>query len=103
MCRQVIEINMRTQQRFSVERTLNRAMVHNGMANGSRGMDNTARAGTLVRGEPESGNHETSQRDLLELNIEKVPSATLARLIEEVRNETIVGQSYNRSYHRHNR
>jgi len=66
-------------------------------------MANTVKTDTLVRGEPESGNLEISQRDLLELNIENVPSATLARLIEEVRNETIVGRSYNRSYHRHNR
>ena len=78
-------------------------MMDNGMVNGSKGMDNTTRADTLIRDEPESGNLEISQRDLLELNIEKVPSDTLARLIEEVRNETIVGQSYNRSYHRHNR
>ena len=78
-------------------------MMHNGMANGSKGMTNTTRADTLIRDEPDSDNLEISQRDLLELNIEKVPSATLARLIEEVRNETTVGRSYNRSYHRHNR
>ena len=77
--------------------------MHDSIAIGGRGMVNTIKPDTLVRGEPKSGDLEISQRDLLELNIEKVPSATLARLIEEVRNETIVGQSYNRSYHRHNR
>lgn len=41
--------------------------------------------------------------DLLEVDIHSIPSPTLARLIDEVRNEENVSRSYNRSYHRHNR
>ena len=66
-------------------------------------MANTATTDTPSRGELESTDLEGSQHDLLELKIEDVPSATLARLIEEVRNETIVTRSYNRTYNRHNR
>lgn len=66
-------------------------------------MANTATTDTPSRGELESADLKGSQQDLLELKIEDVPSVTLARLIEEVRNETIVGRSYNRTYNRHNR
>lgn len=46
----------------------------------------------------------TMSRSIDLLNDEKRPisSAVLNRLIEEVRNEPVIGR-YNRSYHRHNR
>ncbi len=66
-------------------------------------MANTATTDTPSRDELDSADLKGSQHDLLELKIEDVPSVTLARLIEEVRNETTVGRSYNRTYNRHNR
>jgi hypothetical protein len=42
--------------------------------------------------------------DLLEIDINKLPSRVLARLIEEVRNEEAsVPNAYNRYHNRHNR
>ena len=41
--------------------------------------------------------------DGLEVDVKEISSPTLARLIEEVRNDAVAGSSYNRSYHRHNR
>lgn len=41
--------------------------------------------------------------DELEVDRKEISSPTLARLIEEVRNDAVAGSSYNRSYHRHNR
>ena len=66
-------------------------------------MADPAETDSLFRDEREAGNLKGSQGDLLELDIESIPSPTLARLIEEVRNEAAVGRAYNRSYHRHNR
>ncbi len=43
------------------------------------------------------------QHDLLELDLDSIPSPTLARLVEEVRNDDNPSLSYNRTYHRHNR
>ena len=41
--------------------------------------------------------------DILELDLDSIPSPTLARLVEEVRNDDNPSLSYNRTYHRHNR
>jgi len=42
--------------------------------------------------------------DLLEIDVSKLPSPTLARLIEEVRNEEPAGiDAYSRFHNRHNR
>ena len=46
---------------------------------------------------------ESSKNALLDVDIESIPSPTLTRLIEEVRNDANVGRAYNRTYHRHNR
>ena len=43
----------------------------------------------------------------LDIQLTQIPSKTLARLIEEVRNDpkptTVSGTAYNRTYNRHNR
>jgi hypothetical protein len=45
-----------------------------------------------------------TQPDVTEELDERIDSATLARLIEEVRNENLnVGRNYDRTYNRHNR
>lgn len=43
------------------------------------------------------------KHDLLELDLASIPSPTLTRLINEVRNDDNPSLSYNRTYHRHNR
>ena len=52
-----------------------------------------------------SQSQESSTRtDLLEVDTSKLPSAVLARLIEEVRNEeTSTTRAYDRVHNRHNR
>lgn len=46
----------------------------------------------------------TAITDLLEVDTSKLPSAVLARLIEEVRNEeTSTTRAYDRVHNRHNR
>ena len=42
-------------------------------------------------------------RTLLDVDMNSIPSPTLARLIEEVRNDENISRSYNRTYNRHNR
>ena len=39
----------------------------------------------------------------IDVDISAIPSPTIARLIEEVRNERKTTGRYNRAYHRHNR
>lgn len=39
----------------------------------------------------------------IDVDVSDIQSPTLARLIEEVRNEPKATGSYNRAYHRHNR
>lgn len=47
---------------------------------------------------------ESPSNKLQELEIDKIPSPTLARLIEEVRNEEeLSAHAYNRMHNRHNR
>lgn len=47
---------------------------------------------------------ESSTEKLLEIDLSKIPSPTLARLIEEVRNEeTSPIDAYSRFHNRHNR
>ena len=48
--------------------------------------------------------HATGPQVDLEVNLEGLSSATLARLVEEVRNEELPGATkYDRVYNRHNR
>jgi hypothetical protein len=48
--------------------------------------------------------HATDPQMNLEVNLEGFSSATLARLVEEVRNEDLTGATkYDRVYNRHNR
>lgn len=48
--------------------------------------------------------HATGPQVNLEVNLEGLSSATLARLVEEVRNEGLPGATkYDRVYNRHNR
>ncbi len=45
-----------------------------------------------------------SQRDVsIDVDVSAIQSPTLARLIEEVRNDGKTTGSYDRAYHRHNR
>ena len=48
---------------------------------------------------------QTDQADKInELNLDKIPSPVIARLIEEVRNEEVYSiNAYNRMHNRHNR
>lgn len=47
---------------------------------------------------------ETDISETSEIDISKIPSTVLARLIEEVRNEELLNTSvYNRTHNRHNR
>lgn len=46
---------------------------------------------------------EYPRHPLLDIDIRRMPSPALARLVEEVRNDDEVGRAYNRTYHRHNR
>ena len=46
---------------------------------------------------------EYPRHPLLDIDIEKLPGPTLARLVEEVRNDDNVTRAYNRTYNRHNR
>lgn len=47
---------------------------------------------------------QTTTLDLLEIDITKLPSPVLARLIEEVRNDEVaVPDAYSRYHNRHNR
>ena len=47
---------------------------------------------------------ELPTESLLEIDLSKIPSPVLARLIEEVRNEeTTTNNAYNRYHNRHNR
>ena len=39
----------------------------------------------------------------IDVDLESLPGPTLARLIDEVRNDQPVGRAYNRTYNRHNR
>ena len=48
--------------------------------------------------------HPTGPQRNLEVNLEALSSATLARLVKEVRNEDLPGATkYDRVYNRHNR
>lgn len=48
--------------------------------------------------------HATAPQVNLEVNLEGLSSATLARLVEEVRNDDLPGATkYDRVYNRHNR
>lgn len=46
---------------------------------------------------------ENPRHPLLDVDIQSISSPALSRLVEEVRNDEIVGRAYNRTYHRHNR
>ena len=51
-----------------------------------------------------SGASEKPVTDLREIDVSKLPSPVLARLIEEVRNEELSGiDAYSRFHNRHNR
>ena len=52
---------------------------------------------------PQSGDSKVQPDVPLDVEVSDIQSPTLARLIEEVRNEPKVTGSYNRAYHRHNR
>ena len=56
---------------------------------------------------PTVGNHETiaslAYNDDLEMDLSHVGSATLARLVEEVKNEDLKANTYDRVHNRHNR
>ena len=63
-------------------------------------------AATSVPHSPDLLPEESSEyprHPLLDVDIRSLPSPTLARLVDEVRNDDNVGRTYNRTYHRHNR
>ena len=51
----------------------------------------------------EQGESKSAPHTLLDIDMKSISSPTLARLVEEVRNDENISRAYNRTYHRHNR
>jgi len=63
------------------------------------------RRGIVIRDDKDKEQQDiTTRASLLELNVDEISSAALARLIEEVRNdEPATNRAYDRVHNRHNR